>query len=762
MSLPGKLCIGILEEDNPLKSYFRFKPLLVEAEGRYVPYVQDGSYPEEGCIRIVPDKNESYHFKARMRRIGLFCVVDLRNHPENNDKIRPNKNYREGGAELNAYIIYSDVVREPAPQMLFEILPDGAPELVRPEPHTAEVLLRGEALAADLYRWQPVEGAEGQARLVPAERTCALDTVQVFELPGFRDETIAFAVMPASSMAQVCDAPAEKLQPSPEPPAEKRDGPAEEKPAPRPDGTEVKPWLHHDSSVAPAPVDPRLSPSQRVLAAQTGLNPRRGRSLQELIDEKWQQSRLNQLGQPVSPIVTGAPLASPVDNAVSAVREVWNQPQLRGELLSSLGGIEEFGASLRECREAARKRDIEQHLETLEARRLALLGEMDHLKAGNAELRQRLKQEIRQEEAGDLAEAVGKTRAAKEEQAKYEALAAEAREAARDARKAVDALTGDELEARLREFALSGHMLERMAQIRGEAEPVPQPPAMEGASLDDLARRLIARFEAAGLDIDRFDALNLCACMAISPVLLVGGPVGSGKTQAVRLLADALGWRAAGRYAEFAPGRGPLSEDGRVAALRKLPGTPALLLLDDANLYPAHDPLRGLGAGLDPAWKLALTLQDSHSGHPVPANVWDKGFAVRLDAPADGPWAPRARTACAPEAPVAPAIALPQPEDAMPAGCAERMDALRKALSECGAPVSRRALDDCWNYCGLMRAALGESADPIRILDRAVAQRVLPALLACAPIEALKRLPALLEGLPDSLALLDRPLPVMV
>ena len=56
MSLPGKLCIGILEEDNPLKSYFRFKPLLVEADGHYVPYAEAKAYPEEGCIRIVPDK----------------------------------------------------------------------------------------------------------------------------------------------------------------------------------------------------------------------------------------------------------------------------------------------------------------------------------------------------------------------------------------------------------------------------------------------------------------------------------------------------------------------------------------------------------------------------------------------------------------------------------------------------------------------------------------------------------------------------------
>ena len=130
MSLPGKLCIGILEEDNPLKSYFRFKPLLVEADGRYIPYTQHEDYPVEGGIRIVPDKNESYHFKSRMRRMGLFCVVDLRAHPDDNDKIRPNKNFREDGPEHNAFIIYSDVVREPAPDTIFQVLPESARDAI--------------------------------------------------------------------------------------------------------------------------------------------------------------------------------------------------------------------------------------------------------------------------------------------------------------------------------------------------------------------------------------------------------------------------------------------------------------------------------------------------------------------------------------------------------------------------------------------------------------------------------------------------------
>ena len=57
--LPGKLCIGILEEDNPFKSYFRFKPLLLAQENGFEAVDSTAAYPEDGCIRIVPDKNES-------------------------------------------------------------------------------------------------------------------------------------------------------------------------------------------------------------------------------------------------------------------------------------------------------------------------------------------------------------------------------------------------------------------------------------------------------------------------------------------------------------------------------------------------------------------------------------------------------------------------------------------------------------------------------------------------------------------------------
>jgi len=519
----------------------------------------------------------------------------------------------------------------------------------------------------------------------------------------------------------------------------------------------VKPWIHHDSSMAPRPIDPRLSPAQRNLAAQSGLNPRRGRSLQELIDEKWQQSRLNQLGTPIAPIQTGAPVTSPVDAAVDAVRRVWQQPDLRQDLLASLSGIEEFGASLEECRQAVRDSDIEQHLNSLEARRLALLGELDHLSLKHADVRNALKAELRRDADAELAEAVRKADAAKAEQAEYEKQAEAARAAAADARSAVDALTGETLEQYLSRFALTEHMLERMQVIRGEAEAVPAAaPALQNIDLNALAVRVMNRFDASGFAITRLQALNLCVCAALSPVLILSGPVGSGKTAAARMLAEALGWTEQGRFAAFAPARRIAPDDPRLEALRRQNTAPALVLLDDANLHATPDPLHGLDNGMGPDWRLVLTVQDG--GMPLTAHTLDRGFTLRLDPKPATPWRPRPKAPCAPEAPAR--LSLTVPEAPLPAAMEGRMDALRTALNRLNVPVSRRALDDAWRYCALMLWALGDNADPVAILDRAVAQRILPAVLASAAPDALYALPSILEGLPMSQALLTQPVPI--
>ena len=795
MSLPGKLCIGILQEDNPLKAYFRFKPLLVAEEGRYEPFDGASLYPEEGCIRIVPDKNEAYHFKTRMREIGLYCMVDLRAHPGEHDKIRPNKNHREGGVEANAYIIYSDVVREPLPEMLYEVLPEDSANGPGPAPHTPLVLLRGEAgLGGARYAWEAVESAGDQARLSPAGGECDVEKLQLFELEGFAGEALTVAVAPPppaperparpasaekpapaeKSAAAEKPAPARESVPAAKPPAEgdgapeAEIGPAEapepaEKPAPardKPDA-EDKPWLSHEGAPRASKPDPQLSPAQKALAVQSGLNPRRGRSLQEVIDEKWQHSRMSQLGASVE-IPTGEPVASPVEGAVEAVRGVWRQTELRGRLLESLAGIEEFGASLAECREAARQRDIEEHLNGLEARRLALLDEMDRLRAGRSELRDQLKRELRREADGELAEALEKAEASKAELERCEQRAEVARAAADDAEKAVEALTGEALEQHIRDFALNRHILERLEELRGEHE-TPERVKARTEGPETLMARIQARFEAAGHPLEKAEAANLCACLAAGRMLILSGPVGCGKTETARQLSEALGWTAAGRYALFAPGRGGLEDHGAFRALCEQPEAPAMLVLDDANLHRTADPLRGLGAALEhPHWRLCLTVQDTHSGHPLPAATLDKGFMVRLDARADAPWGPRTRHALGAEAPVAWAQSGDQPEEAVPEACVAGMASLRAALGKLGLAVSVRALEEAWNYCGVMNALMGEDADPERILDLALAQRVLPGLLSAAPTPVLPELVALLERYPACRRLMSQPVPVML
>jgi len=145
MTLPGKLTIGFLQEDNPQKSYFRVRPLLIQDEGGYHPTENvKETYLEDGFIRIVPDKNEQSHFKTRMRTLGRYCAIDLRKHPGENDKIRPNKNHNGENGDRNAYIVYSDVITAVAPLLIAEIVE--VDELMAPQSNSPaqneEVMLK--------------------------------------------------------------------------------------------------------------------------------------------------------------------------------------------------------------------------------------------------------------------------------------------------------------------------------------------------------------------------------------------------------------------------------------------------------------------------------------------------------------------------------------------------------------------------------------------------------------------------------------------
>lgn len=356
MPLPGKLCLGILEEDNPQKSYFRFKPLLIEKDGRYVPFEAQDAYPEDGCIRIVPDKNESSHFKIRMRRVGLYAVVDLREHPGDNDKIRLNKNYHGDESERNVHIIYSDVVRKPAAGTVFSLLAlseEQAREAVLTEaPGAAFVLLSSEgAPVGGVWEVKADEGGTEAFRLVKADMEVDVGELQQFEIPGFRETPLRFAVLPPSKVEQVAEPQPVKPSKAAEPEKKEPAAPVEIEKKSEEAEVPEKPWLNREET-RPLPT-PEFG--RHGLAGQTGLNPRRGRSLQEIIDEKWRHSRMDQLGALTPSLVTDAPAVSPLESALGAVRKIWEDPQQRSELMRGFVGLEGMEDALNARRAAVRQ-----------------------------------------------------------------------------------------------------------------------------------------------------------------------------------------------------------------------------------------------------------------------------------------------------------------------------------------------------------------------------------------------------------------------
>ncbi len=122
MELNGQLVLGWLEEDNPQRGHFRVRPLLLS--GGPISPEDQAVYRDDGYIRIVPDKNEQRTFKDRMRKTGSLCVMDLRESPKENGKLRPNKNYAPSKGEKNRYIIYSNAVEAIPAGAFYEVVSD--------------------------------------------------------------------------------------------------------------------------------------------------------------------------------------------------------------------------------------------------------------------------------------------------------------------------------------------------------------------------------------------------------------------------------------------------------------------------------------------------------------------------------------------------------------------------------------------------------------------------------------------------------------
>ncbi len=119
----GTVTLAFVEEDNKQRVIFRVFPLCTR-EGEMLLGSKE-LYPDDGSLRIVPDKREQSTFKERMREIGGLCAINLVSDGRELVKVRQNRNYAPEQGERNQLAVYSDVICEFAPDACFEVVDAG-------------------------------------------------------------------------------------------------------------------------------------------------------------------------------------------------------------------------------------------------------------------------------------------------------------------------------------------------------------------------------------------------------------------------------------------------------------------------------------------------------------------------------------------------------------------------------------------------------------------------------------------------------------
>jgi len=143
----GTVTLAYVEEDNKQRVIFRVVPLCTREGVSFHDASED--FPDEGSLRIVPDKREQSTFKERMRDISGLCAIHLVNDGAKElIKVRQNRNYAPDAGEKNKRAIYSDVV--------CEFAEDGCFEVVQPGQDASGALTRKVIIQKDKVLYGPV------------------------------------------------------------------------------------------------------------------------------------------------------------------------------------------------------------------------------------------------------------------------------------------------------------------------------------------------------------------------------------------------------------------------------------------------------------------------------------------------------------------------------------------------------------------------------------------------------------------------------
>lgn len=629
MSIDNQLLFCYLEEDNIQQAYFRVRPMLTpDADIRQEALSQ---FPAEGCLRIVPDRNEQHTFKSRMRSLGAYCLVDLADLPADATKIRTNKNFRPDRGEPNQFILYSDTVRPLPEHSFYEVVAASADDFAAAAEKAVTPLFylrdgdvmygpvrksapekpeRSGELAGMLFPLPCPDGVERtmlcvkdapvvvrpapvarQARPKPvkvdrAEKVEKVETTEKIEKVDKPDVAPVDVPQPVAADAPKADAADEAL------PIgqtlnildETKDFEETLQSLDQPVSGGAN--LLRQQETRPVKVPPSMMKTGPLTGTplvrtplRTSPMPSKNR-VQETVSSQWYVGKYEPPTQNLPNGTPMRPVDNPVSDAVNAFRAAWRMPEAREQLMDFMLSLDGLRAKLepRICKDrniTVLQRVLRDRLQDLEAERLTALCQLDKARRDVDSYRQeiitgmtnRLQKETSKLE-NDRAQCQAQVTSLKTE---LNSLSMQ-----RDSLlKQIDTLQNDALPA-----TISKLLSDLQLNIPLTGQPLRMSPVSgTSATLDELLSRLTDVCGQCGVTLTRNQGIALLLLLALSDRIGVTSPTPAPAATLLRNVSAAMGWGKS--FAHQISG-----EQRPMVALRPVDATPVVLLTSLPNYAP--------------------------------------------------------------------------------------------------------------------------------------------------------------------------------
>ncbi len=538
MSFSDRVTMAFLEEDNAQRAFFRLRPLLNSVG----PCTQEelSILPDEGFVRIVPDKNEQANFKDRMRTLGHLCMIDLTPFPPEANKIRTNKNYAPERGEKNQYILYSDVIHALPESLVYEV---ASAETAEEIPEKVSLLLTPLKYARVQDQWY---GPIGPGLEIAAAADALLEKhLHNITFPDGKHHIFYWPVKEALERVIAVDeepfAAASQAVKEEEPHLVVMDAsiaqsigyaraPVVQMP--------VRAAVPEDVALSGTPLYANAIPHARLNRTR---NP-----LHEVVDAQWRAAKYD---APSAQLQQGANLRH-VDNPLERFKEIaeeaWDIPEAQQQVLEALLVLPGMQKRLEKMFYAGEPDSLlvssmRHQLQELEAERLALLVQLDKAKENKAAFREEVLAAAQQEHTIRLKQLREEITACQDAEATLTKQLQELINQRNALQEVCDELTCGDLTNRLQAFAKGCHLSLYKSPLPLRLSPVigtkAQPVNMIAALQEAFAREWVP--------LKQEDAVHFLTLFALCPKIQLVHPSLAETARFARICMESLGLKAA-------------------------------------------------------------------------------------------------------------------------------------------------------------------------------------------------------------------------